>query len=576
MARMIPPEVYADTPSRGERELFRRLRDDPGTRDWVVLHSLDVANHRKQVTGEIDFLVIAPSKGVLCVEVKACKSVRRGQGRWYYGESDAKGDVRGPFKQSSEAMHSLRNRVVKRYPDLGRVPFASCVAFTDCSFGEESEEWHPWQVLDAAQFISKPVSALFGRVLDLMRERLAQTPTVAGWFRPDSAEPTEEQTRALANLLRPDFEFYESPKARAAKREEDLKRYTDEQLVALDAMAANPRVVFAGPAGTGKTLLAIEAARRAAAGGSRVLFLCFNSQLGRWLERETEALAPGVTTGTLHKRMLAASGAADRVRADDQQFWLEELPALAVDRMLGGSDEHVYDELILDEAQDVLRDSYLDFLDLSLKGGLAAGRWRFFGDFERQAIYDSTLTIEDAVAGRLGGAPVYSLRVNCRNKPLVAELVHQLGGLNPSYNRVLRPDDGVHPALRYYEDGAAQQALLTEALDELSREGFAPSEIAVLSTRTPSSSSSAQVTSGPWKDRLRPLGVASGKQVGYTSVHAFKGLEAGAVIVTDIEGISEAADIFYIAATRALHRLVLLIDTNAKQDVLDIITGGRS
>jgi superfamily I DNA/RNA helicase len=116
--------------------------------------------------------------------------------------------------------------------------------------------------------------------------------------------------------------------------------------------------------------------------------------------------------------------------------------------------------------------------------------------------------------------------------------------------------------------------MLAEVLDELQRDGFSPSALAVLSTRTPSSSAAAQVTSPPWKDRLRPIGSATGKQVGYTSVHAFKGLEAGAVIVTDIEGISQAADIFYIAVTRALHRLVLLIDARAKQDVLNILLKG--
>jgi hypothetical protein len=45
--------------------------------------------------------------------------------------------------------------------------------------------------------------------------------------------------------------------------------------------------------------------------------------------------------------------------------------------------------LVIDEAQDLLEDEYLDVLDLLVKGGLAGGRWAFFGDFERQAIYIS-------------------------------------------------------------------------------------------------------------------------------------------------------------------------------------------
>src|SRR5688500_9443632 len=97
---MIPPVVHGGCTSPGEREIFRRLRDDPATSDWIVLHSLDVAEHRKQIAGEIDFVVIVPAKGVLCLEVKACRSLRRDGGLWYYG-TEAKADARGPFKQAS-------------------------------------------------------------------------------------------------------------------------------------------------------------------------------------------------------------------------------------------------------------------------------------------------------------------------------------------------------------------------------------------------------------------------------------------------------------------------------------------
>ncbi len=40
-----------------------------------------------------------------------------------------------------------------------------------------------------------------------------------------------------------------------------------------------PRVVVYGGAGTGKTVLAVDAARRLASAGQRVLFLCFNRLL---------------------------------------------------------------------------------------------------------------------------------------------------------------------------------------------------------------------------------------------------------------------------------------------------------
>ncbi|HYJ89185.1 MAG TPA: NERD domain-containing protein [Pyrinomonadaceae bacterium] len=575
---MIPPEIYADCPSRGERELFQRLRDSPATRDWIVLHSLDIANHVKQVAGEIDFVCIVPGKGVLCVEVKACKSVHRREGKWFYGAHDMGGDVRGPFKQAAEGMHSLRSRVTARRPDLSRIVFWSCVVFTDCRFNSQSEEWHPWQVVDTSLFISRPISATLERVLDSARAHLATCQT-ATWFYPGSAEPYKEQADALANLLRPDFEFYESPKAQATLRAQELKRYTEEQLTALDAMEANPRVAFVGPAGTGKTLLAIEAARRASSAGSRVMLLCYNNHLGRWLERETENLRPQLQTGTLHKQMIAVSGLSNADIDDRTEFWSDELPSKAIDSLLSDkSEHHVYDEIILDEGQDILRSNYLDFLDLSLKGGLAAGRWRFFGDFEKQNIYDAAnISLDEAILTRVGQAPIFSLRVNCRNTPRVAELVHLLGGLTPGYSRVLRPDDGSEPKLLYYSDPEEQQILLVRQLEELEKSGFAGSDIVVLSTRAGTSSAASQMRVNPWRERLQPLPTSNSGQIGYSSIHSFKGLEAGAIIVTDVENITgaSATALFYIAVTRALHRLTLLIHESTKNEIVQALLKPR-
>ena len=113
MARMIPPTIPTSCPSPGEHEIFAKLKDDEATRDWIVLHSLDIAQHLRQVSGEADFVIIVPSLGVLCLEVKACRSLERRDGHWFYGR-DPKGDARGPFKQAAEAMHSPRSFLVGR------------------------------------------------------------------------------------------------------------------------------------------------------------------------------------------------------------------------------------------------------------------------------------------------------------------------------------------------------------------------------------------------------------------------------------------------------------------------------
>ncbi len=77
MARMMPAFCPAECPSPAEPEIFAALRDAPGTGDWIVLHSLDIAQHVKQVSGEADFVVIVPDMGVLCLEVKGATTITR-------------------------------------------------------------------------------------------------------------------------------------------------------------------------------------------------------------------------------------------------------------------------------------------------------------------------------------------------------------------------------------------------------------------------------------------------------------------------------------------------------------------
>lgn len=561
---MIPPVIDPGCRSPGEREVFRRLRDDPRTGDWLVLHSLDVANHNVRISGEIDFLVIIPSVGVLCLEVKSHRRIRRDEGRWYYG-SRSDGEVRGPFKQASEAMHSLRTRLAKSRKDLSRIVFWSAVLFPYAPFRQQSEEWHSWQVIDGPAFRSGRLSDLIEGVLNNARTFL-QNDGRAPWFIPALGEPTPDQCRALLSLLRRDFEFFESPALRAYRQSEEVKRYTEEQFIALDAMDANPRVLFTGPAGTGKTLLAVEAARRSAAAGRRVLLACFNRHLGGWLE--DQVTGSGIVAGTLHRHMMEISGRKPRPR--DPRFWEEELPEAAMEKLIENPHERLlFDELVVDEAQDLFRDEYLDFLDLSLKGGLGAGRWRIFGDFEKQAIYGSDgLTVDDFLEKRGSRAPRYSLRINCRNTPRIAEFAHLLGGLAPGYRRILRPDDGVNPEVRYYANATEQRELLVEAMEELFGDGFRGQEVVVLS-RKASGACASSVTETPWRDRLKPLDEATGGHVGYCSIHAFKGMEAPAVVITDVDRIADSASValFYVAITRPLHRLTILMHERVKEDI---------
>ena len=567
MARMIPATLDPETPSPGERDVFRRLESDPVAEGWIAIHSLNLPHHRRQISGELDFVVLVPSKGVLCLEIKAARTVARREGLWFYGR-ESTGDPRGPFRQASDGMHSLRERLARRRPQSSRAVFWSAVVLPYTSFDFEPEEWHQWQVIDAAQYRAGSFATSCIDILDRARQLLEAKPS-ATWFDPASGFPDEDECMRIAATLRPDFELFQSPKERRAEKEAELKRYTEEQFGAIDAMTANARVVFEGPAGTGKTLLAIEAARRGLAGGKRTLFVCFNRLLGVWLQGEAAEMGRGLAVGTLHAHLLALAGIDPPPNAG-ATFWEEELPQRAIESLLGEEGGDTFALLIVDEAQDLLRDPYLDVLDLSLAGGLATGEWRLFGDFERQALYgDLGNSLEDFLHNRSGAAPTYRLRTNCRNTPRIATLVRLLAKLEPDYARVKRPDDGVEPDLRFYRDEEDAPRALVRALEELRGSGYRGRDVVILSTRA-RGSSAERITEQPWSDRLRSMARATGGHIAYTTIHAFKGLEAPAIVVTDVSEISGATAeaLFYVAATRPTERLVMLLAESTRQGIV--------
>jgi hypothetical protein len=145
---------------------------------------------------------------VLVLEVKGCHRLRRKDGLWYYG-ADAAGDPRGPFKQASEAMYSLRERVTKHRPHLRGVLFRSAVCFPFIELTDESEEWHSWQVLDKVRLGPRCIADCVASALRQARERAAGLRKT--WFDPSAGEPTKEQCDEIVRVLRPDFEYFESP-----------------------------------------------------------------------------------------------------------------------------------------------------------------------------------------------------------------------------------------------------------------------------------------------------------------------------------------------------------------------------
>ncbi|WP_454151571.1 ATP-binding domain-containing protein [Microbacterium lacticum] len=246
--------------------------------------------------------------------------------------------------------------------------------------------------------------------------------------------------------------------------------------------------------------------------------------------------------------------------ADAGPAWDNEgLPLAALEKATETSFAPPYDFLVVDEAQDVASEANLDFLDAMLVGGLSAGRMLLLGDFSNQNIFRSGLDDgRETIERRVPGIAPIDLDTNCRNRRAVGEWAEQASG-RTGLCRAFRRGETHERAVevRTYRTRDEQARLLDDAVRQLRSEGFGPKDVVVLAPYRDSAARRAI------DERLSVstlgTGIRDRSYVRWGTIHEFKGMEAPAVILTDISGTSERLpNLIYAGATRAQDRLIVL------------------
>ncbi len=571
MARMIPPTIGDDAPP-GEHAVFAAMQQAPD--DWVVFHSLEIAKHVSQVQGEADFVVIAPGHGVLVIEVKSHESIEAdGHGRWRYGNRDW--TTRSPFEQASGAQHSIIEYLESKGAGPVGYPIFHAAWLTQLSKSKfaPSIGWHEWQLLDAADLAGERAPGAIIRALTKASEHLAET---IGGYRRVAGQPDASHTAKVTELLTPRFQVELSAKELARRREHEQATFTADQVRILDVVGSNPRLLVEGPAGSGKTWVAAEAARRASDSGKRTLVVVFNRLIeakladlcGEGIEvRRIHSLMAQVVDRHAGKNEAQRKLASGRVEAD----WYDvTLPEQALEAALELGPQ--FDYLVVDEAQDVALEQYLDVLDALMVGGLEKAPVFITGDFDHQVIYrrheavdkDEAPDARATVLRRIPGLVTLQLRSNVRTTPEVARFVAELIGEPTLYSEHRRTDDDQVSVERHtITTMAEQQALLADAVERILSEPFTVRELVILSPYARERSAAGQALADRTADsRLTSrlgTGIDDATRIRWGSIHEFKGLEAPAVILTDVD-LSKGyhCDLLYVGASRATDRLVVL------------------
>jgi hypothetical protein len=573
MAKLLPPYIDKSCKSTGEKMLFEIFKNSPFTKDWIVLHSLNLSQHTVRLYGEIDFLILIPRGGIYLMEVKG-GDVKCIDGVWHF--IDRYGNVnknKSPFNQARDAMFSLRSAIENEFGKghkFTKILSGFLCAFPHITFDKHSVEYESWQILDKDSIQSGTESFFKNLVQQFIKKHKGQR-----WFSEKDSLPDANDLNSLCDFLRGDFERVRTVKERLAEFDKEVKKYTEEQYRILDSIQLNNRSVTQGSAGTGKTMIALESAVRAAAEGKTVFLTCYNRLIGEWMQKQVEEWKDKITVSSLHSFLFEQSKGFnyDKSQSSKQDFYSKYLPILLKDIYQKGISQK-FDKLIIDEGQDLIREEYLSLFDSMVTGGFTNGNWEIYGDFERQAIY-AQLSKKEMI-DLLKSSGQYSnflLKINCRNTKQVGEETSLISGFEkPPF--LLEHLIGVPVEYIFYTDEAHQKTLLVQQLQKLSSSKLPLNELVIISPRKFESSCSGSVPGFTIREIKNNNEICPAQTFyGFATVQSYKGMESNYILITDIEDLSSeiAKSLLYVGMSRARYGLILFIAETMRNEYREIL-----
>lgn len=458
MAAIIPEDFDPEGVERSLAKVVALLADRLGD-EWLILPHVPFVENG--VEGEVDVILVHPQCGLIFLEAKGGAIALR-DGTWLQNGLP----MRSPVDQVADGKHAIKRKIQRALGRDALVGVRHChgVVFPDVDAvpgGTSIPDLDQRMILTASE-LQWPEDALAALV--------GETNAV-------SANHLEE----IVRLLRPTVEFSGSlgDQLRGIRRR--LGAQTDRVIrVTRNLDMMNDRMLVYGPAGAGKTKLAVAWARRAAAAGQRVLLTCYNEPIGFQLQGLFQD-EPLVTVGPfmpLALRWLSPwdfpAPPADDAPNHEKRAYYEALPsALAEHRSEIGA---AFDLVIIDEVQD-FKPEWLETIR-SMLDPEGPRREFLLGD-QNQDLFDHG---QDEVWDLASDGWVrFPLDANCRNTLAIAAVAARLVTGTEAF-----PDNPPGPDVRYFPVDGPREAWkrVRDEVRYLAEEQRVPlSEIAVITTR---------------------------------------------------------------------------------------------
>lgn len=560
---MIIPELtdaqLAELPSQAEAKVYRAFRDGL-PRDFVVFFQVGWILRREEEQakdGETDFVICHPDLGYVCVEVKGGGvGFDSSSGDWFSVDRHRnKHAINNPVSQALKAKYSIRSKLNEhqRWRDLSlaNVLRGHAVFFPD--------------VGDAnALSRSDMPPALIGCSRDLQDVK-AWVDAVFAYWGNDASGFTSIGRRGV-DVFREVFarSFEVAPLISSQLADQEARRLilTKDQIRVLDFLRSRRRVAVSGGAGTGKTVLALEKARRLASEGFRTLLTCYNRQLADHLSSlcsGTQNLDVMSFHQLCHRQVERANRASGRDLVSEAKVTYpgKDLFEVQLPNALGYSLEILpdrYDAIVCDEGQD-FREEFWVPLELLLSDYDRSPLYVFYDDNQNLYARAGTFPIRDEP---------FSLTTNCRNTAPIHEAAYKHYKGVPVSPPEIQGDDV------QFDESASRESQATKIhariVNLIAKQGVKPGDITVLLADAMHKSEyyiALKRLPLPKTATWLEEGIRDKSAVLIDTIQRFKGLESPIVFLWGLDAVdfSRRHELLYVGMSRAKSLLVIVGQT---------------
>ena len=512
--------------------MFDELNQLP--EEYYVFHSFEIVTikNNQVLESETDFVIFHPKKGLICLEAKAGQ-VKYDNGYWQYGSGKVM-KHNGPYIQAKRNKWNLRDYMVEHGLEY---ECNNCKKLHAVWFPDVNEENLKGTNLPGEGDIRITLTSdSFGHI----QECIDNIFSFEGQDRCTTKLSEKSVQKILERVLAPSFNLISLQQIEQERTKRVFKRMLREQIALLNYLEEQNNAIINGIAGTGKTVMAVEKARRHAEKDEKVLFLCYNAFLKEYLREKYPY--PHVSYYTV-------AGLSQKLC---EKVDYKALQAKLMQMFIEGT--FPYQHVIIDEAQDFGREEIdeVEIIELlrenTIENEDRNGTFYLFYD-KNQMVQSKKVPkyIEDADCK-------LTLYRNCRNTENIALTSLRLLGSDKAPKLYPNAVMGDLPEIGFCVTKEDVVTLLNAEIDKYIDAGY--NSITILTCKTEESS----IIAGCCKDSKYNY---KRGYVKFTTCRKFKGLESDVIIVVDIDKdmfADEGKQLMYVGTSRARFKLSCIVN----------------